>query len=447
MTAKVRTWLRRALFPVHWSVLLSQLALWSFVVLLVTGLVLTVFYRPSIEPVTYTGAAELYDGRELPAAYASVVRLSEDVPGGLLLRRVHRAASHLFLAAMVAHLLRVLVSAAFRRRLGNHLVGLALGAVALGLGYTGQNLPFELLAGTSLRIGWSLLSSIPWIGPDLALLVYGGEFPTGEVLWRFWLLHVLVLPVLFVVGVLLHLALVVRRGHQRVPGAAGGVATRAPLARSGLLGLLTASLLVASAAVVPWSDVVLQGPYRVGQASNDLQPDWFLFWPEGAMRILPAIDVELLGMQLSNAFVAGVALPATLLLFPLVLPLVDRWRRPRGLDLDVAEHPFDAPVRLGFVVAWATVLAVLAAGATDDVMANATGVPVETIVSALRVALVALPVLLGGAAWAYARSQAPRWRPGDDLPRLIQALAPPAADDVQRRADEESRRRSEQGVR
>lgn len=416
MTGGVRAWLRQSLFPVHWSVLLSQLAVWSFVVLLLTGVVLTVFYRPSLEPVTYSGAAELYDGRELPAAYASVVRLSEDVPGGLLLRRVHRAASHLFLAAVVAHLLRVLVSAAFRRRAGNYLVGLALGAVALGLGYTGQNLPFELLAGTSLRIGYSLLSSIPWVGPDLALLVFGGEFPTGEVLRRFWLLHVLLLPAVLVAGLVLHLALVVRRGHQRVPGAPAGTATRAPLARSALLGVLTAALLVASAAVVPWSDVALEGPYRLGQASNDLQPDWFLFWPEGAMRILPAISVELLGTQLSNAFVAGVALPAVLLLFPLVLPLVDRWRSPRGLDPDVAEHPFDAPVRLGFVVAWVSVLAVLGVGATDDVVADATGVPVETIVYGLRVALVALPVVAGVAVYAYARAQGPRWRPVEETP-------------------------------
>lgn len=416
MTGGVRAWLRQSLFPVHWSVLLSQLAVWSFVVLLLTGVVLTVFYRPSLEPVTYSGAAELYDGRELPAAYASVVRLSEDVPGGLLLRRVHRAASHLFLAAVVAHLLRVLVSAAFRRRAGNYLLGLALGAVALGLGYTGQNLPFELLAGTSLRIGYSLLSSIPWVGPDLALLVFGGEFPTGEVLRRFWLLHVLLLPAVLVAGLVLHLALVVRRGHQRVPGAPAGTATRAPLARSALLGVLTAALLVASAAVVPWSDVALEGPYRLGQASNDLQPDWFLFWPEGAMRILPAISVELLGTQLSNAFVAGVALPAVLLLFPLVLPLVDRWRSPRGLDPDVAEHPFDAPVRLGFVVAWVSVLAVLGVGATDDVVADATGVPVETIVYGLRVALVALPVVAGVAVYAYARAQGPRWRPVEETP-------------------------------
>lgn len=416
MTGGVRAWLRQSLFPVHWSVLLSQLAVWSFVMLLLTGVVLTVFYRPSLEPVTYSGAAELYDGRELPAAYASVVRLSEDVPGGLLLRRVHRAASHLFLAAVVAHLLRVLVSAAFRRRAGNYLLGLALGAVALGLGYTGQNLPFELLAGTSLRIGYSLLSSIPWVGPDLALLVFGGEFPTGEVLRRFWLLHVLLLPAVLVAGLVLHLALVVRRGHQRVPGAPAGTATRAPLARSALLGVLTAALLVASAAVVPWSDVALEGPYRLGQASNDLQPDWFLFWPEGAMRILPAISVELLGTQLSNAFVAGVALPAVLLLFPLVLPLVDRWRSPRGLDPDVAEHPFDAPVRLGFVVAWVSVLAVLGVGATDDVVADATGVPVETIVYGLRVALVALPVVAGVAVHAYARAQGPRWRPVEETP-------------------------------
>lgn len=405
-----RTVWARVLMPVHWSFLLGQVALWSLVLLVATGVLLALFYRPGTEPVLYTGSSELYAGRELPRAFASVVHLSEDVPGGLLLRRVHRLATHVFIASLLLHLLRVLVTGAFRRpRTANYLLGVALLLVALGLAYTGQNLPYELLAGASLGIGYTLLASIPLVGEELAELVFGG-LSGADALFRLWVLHVFVLPVLLVGGVALHLVLVARQSHARLPDHArlARVSAVSPRARSALLGLLVLAIVLAGASLVPWSDVALMGPVLPGYASNSLAPDWYLFWPDGAMRLLPAVHLEVGPVVLTNPFLAGVLLPSVMLA-PLVLfPFAERLLRSRaGLRSDVLEHPFAAPVRLGVVAAGVTAFAVLSLGVAGTGIARLTAASVSTVVVALRVLLVVAPPTVGVAVWWYARRHRP----------------------------------------
>jgi quinol-cytochrome oxidoreductase complex cytochrome b subunit len=403
----------RVLVPVHWSFLLGQVVLWSLAVLVVTGVVLALFYRPGADPVLYTGSSELYDGRQLPQAFASVLRISEDLPGGLLLRRLHRVATHVFVVALVLHLLRILLTGAFRRpRTPNYLLGIVLLLLSLGLAYTGQNLPFELLAGASLSIGYTLAASLPFVGEELAELVFGG-IGGADALVHLWVLHVFVLPVLLLGGVALHLLLVARQTHTRLPAEhdAARVALLAPHARSLLLGLLLLAVLLLAAALVPWSDVLLMGPYVAGQATNSLAPDWSLFWPDGAMRILPAIHVEVGPVVLTNPLVAGVLLPGALLTAVVGYPFLERlWRRRRPpLDTDVLEHPFSAPVRCGVVAAGLTVFVVLSLGVTDTAIAGLTALPVSTVVVALRVLLVLGPPLVGLVVWWYARRVGSHW--------------------------------------
>ena len=409
-----REWWHRVLLPVHWSFLLSQVALWSFAVLLVTGVLLALLYRPGVEPVLYDGSDELYAGTQLPQAFASVLRITADVPGGALLRSLHIVATYLFLASLVGHLLRVLITGAFRRpRRVNYLLGVALLLLAVATSYSGHVLRYDLLSATSLRIIDTVVSSVPLVGEELALLLLGGDDPTtGTMLTRLWMLHVFVLPVVLVAGTVLHLLLVARQSHARLPRHAGlrSVPVPAPLRRSVLLGLLTLALLLASAALVPWSAVRLAGPGRAGFASNSLQPDWYMFWPDGAMRLLPGLHLEVGPVVLTNPFVAAVALPtlmlALLALYPWLEPL---WRRQPGPRGDLLQHPFDDPVRLGLVAWWLTLLVVLSVAATDDTLARLLRVPVEQVVWVLRVAVVLLPVAVGVLAAWYARRQGGRW--------------------------------------
>ncbi|MCF6743351.1 hypothetical protein E9529_03505 [Blastococcus sp. KM273128] len=405
-------WLRELFVPTHWSFLLGPVAVVSFVVLLLTGVVLTFFYQPSTELVEYDGSAALYAGRDLPAAFASVVAIEEDVPGGLLLRRVHRAASYLFVAALLLHALRVLLAGAFRgRRFVNYLVGLVLLALALALGWTGQNLVYDVVTGSSVRIGYTIAGSIPYVGTELADLVFAGPDVDDVVARLFWL-HVLLLPVAFMLGLAAHLWLVVRHRHTVLPrrrdtggrwlvAVPTGVGLRS---RAALLTALVCALVVLAATLVPFGDVTHIGPFLPGVAGNDMYPDWYLFPMEGAILLLPAVDVTVLGATITNPLLGGVLLPVLLggaaLLYPLLEGL---FRRRSPAEQDLSEHPFHAPVRVAFVTLLVTVTVLLSLGAASDVLAQVIGAPVATVIRVLRGSLVVAPPVLAVLAFWYAR--------------------------------------------
>lgn len=404
-----RTDLRRATgpaVPVRWSSLLGVVAVVLFGVLVVTGVLLACFYRPGVEPVVYQGSAALYDGRELPRSFASVIAISNDLPGGLFLRRLHRGGAGLFVAVVVLHLLRVQLTGAFRRpRELNYLVGVALLLLALVAGWTGQNLPFELLAGTSLRVGQAIMGSVPFVGDAIVAMVYGGTaFPTSEVMDRLWGLHLLA-SVAMLAGVGVHLWILRRQGHAGLPSARYDSVPLRPRPRSAALALslLVPGLLAATAVLVPWSDVEIEGPYQVGRVSNAGQPDWYLFWPDGAMRILPAMEVEVLGVTVGNVFLAAVALPGAIVGLLVVFPWLDRWLTGDRDRHDLLAHPYAEPTRFAAIVLVLTVMVVLSVGATDDKLAEILALSVEQVVAILRIVLLVGPAAAGALAWWYAR--------------------------------------------
>lgn len=407
-------WLRELVVPTHWSMLLGPVAVVCFLVLLLTGAVLTFFYEPSAQPVVHDGSSALYAGRELPAAFSSVVTISEDVPGGQLLRRVHRVASYLFVATILGHLLRVLLGGAFRGRRGtNHLVGLVLLLLAIVLGWTGQNLVYDVVTGSSVRIGHTIASSIPWLGPELASLVFAGPDVDDVVPRLFWL-HVLVLPVAFVAVLGLHLWLVVRHRHTVVPGrrtpdgrtvvaTPSGAGLRSRLL---LLGLLTTAVLAFAAVLVPFGDVFHTGPFLPGSASSDMYPDWYLLFAEGGIALIPAVELTVLGTTITNPFLGGVLLPGLIGAAVLGYPLVERlFRRRPAAELDLHERAVEAPGRVAFVTAVAVLVTVLSLGAASAVIAEIFVVAPQTVMRVLRVALVAAPLLAAAVAYWYARRQ------------------------------------------
>lgn len=414
-------WLRShpaasSIWPARWPQLLGHLILLSFVILTVTGIGLAFTYEPGIDPVVYHGGAALYDGQELPRAFASVVRISQDLPGGLLARRVHAAAAHLLVGATVLHLGRVLYTGAFQgRRAWNHVLGTVLAGVVMAAGWTGDNLPFGLLAGTSLRVGYSILGSVPYIGEPLSLAVYGGEFPTGAILERAYWLHVLVLPLVFVAGSVLHVWLTRRHTPTSYAGDGDvshirGVRLWPDLAGRLLVVLLaTSALLAAAAAFVPWSDIQLEGPYQLAQAGNTLQPPWYLFIPEGAMRLFPAMDVPLPGGErIGNVFISAVLLPTALLGLVAAYPWIDRRIGGARAERHVLEHPLAVPGRAAAVTFLLAVHAILAATAAVDIVASALRLPVQTVIWVMRAALVVVPVAAAVAMGALARRRGRR---------------------------------------
>ena len=400
-------------FPHNWSFLLGEVALIAFAVLVLTGVFLTLFYRPSIDPTTYQGSAEIFRGRELPAAFESIVRLTYDVPGGQLFRRVHRGASHLFIASAVLHMLRVLLTGAFRRpREINYLVGIGLLVLAFGSGFTGYSLPYDSLAGTGIRIAYSELLSLPVIGQRVAFWIFGGEFPTGDVIPRFFVIHVMVLPAVIIGAVSLHLLLIARQRHTQFPklGIDGHhLVLGKPLwplqfAETATLTLWTGGLLVAAAVLVPWSDVAHLGPYVPGEVGNNAQPDWFTFWLEGGLRIFPALEFEIPpGIVISGPFVAGLLLPGLIFGGLAVYPWIERRVYNLEGDWHVLQNPLEIPLRAATMVGVFSFILIISAAATNDILSRMFGIPIESLTWFFRISVIVVPAALAAGFYRYSK--------------------------------------------
>ncbi len=418
-----------SVWPTDFWSLVGHTAVVAFLVLTATGIALALVYRPSTAPMVYQGSSELYDGQTLPTAFASIVYISEDVPGGQLLRRLHVAASHVFLLAIVAHLLRTLATGAFRRpRLLIHTTGVGLLLVALGFSYTGELLPFGLVAGSSLRIAEAVMYALPFAGQELGALLFAGELPSDRFLLLSWATHVFVLPLAFVGLLLVHLVLV----HRRRPALAERrdvdvevTAVGRPLwpdavARFALLTAALTALLLVSAVLVPWSDAELEGPFRTAEATNSVHPPWPLFFLTGGLRIVPGIDLVIGGVRITNVLVAGVVIPGLLVAGVALYPLLERWLRRDDAAHHRLDHPLDVPLRAGTVAGLTTLTIVLSLAAGIDVLAFWLRVPVEAIVVTFRVLALVLPVAAATAAVAASR------RRGRHGPGTTTSTSPPA---------------------
>src|SRR6478609_4474319 len=171
----------RKLFPDHWSFLLGEVALYSFLVLVLTGIYLTLFFEPSLKSVTYHGSYVPLQGLQMSEAYRSTVDISLEVKAGLLIRQTHHWAADVFVAAIVLHLLRIFFTGAFRKpRDLTYYIGLLMLMLALLEGYLGYSLVDDLLSGMGLAIGYAVLMSIPFVGANLAQLVWNGPFPGAD---------------------------------------------------------------------------------------------------------------------------------------------------------------------------------------------------------------------------------------------------------------------------
>jgi ubiquinol-cytochrome c reductase cytochrome b subunit len=366
----------RYLFPDHWSFLLGEVALYAFVVLVMTGIYLTFFFEPSLTQVRYHGGYAPLEGREMSEAYRSAVNISFRVKAGLLLRQTHHWAADFFVAAIVLHLLRVFFTGAFRKpRDLTYYIGLTMLAAALLEGYLGYSMIDDLLSGMGLAIGYAVLMSVPFVGANLAQLVWGDPFPgRHEFESRMYVAHVFLLPILIGTLIALHLTLVAARHHTQFRSRRGterkvvGVPTfpgQAP--RS--LGLMfsVAAVLFLLGGLVQINPIWEWGPYHVADATNGAQPDWYLGWLIGALRLVPNFDVTIGHYTLvPNAFWGGAGFPLLVFFILYLWPWLERKVTGDDAFHNLLDRPRDAPWRtalgVGFFV-W--VFMVFVVGAAD----------------------------------------------------------------------------------
>jgi ubiquinol-cytochrome c reductase cytochrome b subunit len=398
-----RTYLRKA-FPAHWSYLVGEVALFSLVVLLFTGTFLAFFYTPDTTPVVYNGPYAPLAGQEISAAYDSVLRLSFEVRAGLLMRQIHHWAALVFVAAIVVHMLRVFFTGAFRRpRELNWVIGVGLLLLAFGAGFTGYSLPDDLLSGTGLRIGYSALLSIPFVGPLAGFLALGGEFPGVGILGRLHILHVMLIPagLLGLVGA--HLTILVRQKHTQKPSrkATNTNVVGEPLFPNQTLTSLSLFAFVIAVmallgGVFEINPVWLYGPYEPFQVFAPSQPDWYMGWLEGLLRLWPALEFTIFGVTVPSVFLPAVVVPGLIFGVVFAWPWIDA----RFITKDHGEHhlaqrPRDVPMRTAVGIAGLTFLGVIFVAGSNDVIASNTATGLQQITWILRVAVFVLPVLTG----------------------------------------------------
>ncbi|HEY2353610.1 MAG TPA: cytochrome b N-terminal domain-containing protein [Gaiellaceae bacterium] len=400
----------RYVFPDHWSFLLGEVALYCFVILVMTGIYLTFFFVDSTKEVVYHGSYVPLQGQRMSEAYESVVNLSLQTRAGLLIRQTHHWAANVFVASIVLHLFRVFFTGAYRKpRELTYILGVTMLMLVLLEAYIGYSIVDDLMSGMGLVIGYSVGLSIPFVGENLMNWLFGGPFPGGTALWpRMYIAHVLVFPIL--IGLLLgaHLALVAMRHHTQfktTPKQTEKTVVGVPMwpgqtPRSIGLALGTAGVLFLLGGLVEINPVWLWGPFHTYSSTNGAQPDWYLGWLIGGLRLMPSVDVVIDGYTLvPNPFWGGVAFPLVVFGFLYFWPWIER-----RFTRDVAFHnlldrPRDAPVRTGVgvgMIAWITL--VFLAGGADRVFVLF-GIDYAAQITVYRVIVFVLPIVFGVVAW------------------------------------------------
>ena len=381
-TAPIAKKAARYVFPDHWSFLLGEVALYSFVILVATGIYLTLFFEPSTEKIVYHGSYGPLDGFHMSKAYASVVHLSWDVKAGLLIRQTHHWAADVFVIAIVMHLIRIFFTGAYRRpREATYLIGLLMLMLALPEGYLGYSLVDDLLSGMGLAIGYGVALSVPLIGGNLGLLLWGAPFPGDPQFWsRMYIAHVFILPILIGTLLAIHLLLVASRHHTQFPRlkrqterqVVGSPMIPAYAPKSLALFFATAGILFLLGGLVQINPIWEWGPYSVGASTNAAQPDWYLGWLIGALRLVPGFDVTIGGATVvPNPFWGGALFPLVVFAILAVVPFAERRLTGDRRRHNLLDRPRDAPNRTAFgagLLTW--VLVVFFAGSADRVYAS-----------------------------------------------------------------------------
>ncbi len=387
-------------FPDHWSFMLGEIVLYSFIVVLLTGTYLTLFFNPSMVEVIYNGSYVPLKGVQMSEAYASTLNISFEVRGGLLIRQMHHWSALIFVAAMAVHMFRVFFTGAFRKpRELNWIVGVGLTALALGAGFTGYSLPDDLLSGTGLQIIRGILQAIPVVGTWATFLVFGGEFPGTDIIPRLYSAHILLIPGIILALVTVHLMMVWTQKHTQFPGpgrtnnnVVGYPLLPVYMAKAGGFFFIVFGIIALIGGLVTINPIWIFGPYTPDQVSAGSQPDWYIGWLDGAMRLMPNWENVIAGFTISwNVFIPSVVIPGILFTGLALYPFLEAWATGDKREHHLLERPRNAPVRTGIGVAAILFYGLLWIGGGNDIIATTFDLSINAITRTLQVMLIAGP--------------------------------------------------------
>ncbi|MFJ2778678.1 MULTISPECIES: cytochrome bc complex cytochrome b subunit [unclassified Kitasatospora] len=393
----------RKIFPDHWSFMLGEICLYTFVIIILTGVWLTFFFKPSMAETIYDGSYIPLRGIQMSEAYASTIDISFEVRGGLLMRQIHHWAAIVFVAGMFVHMMRVFFTGAFRKpREINWIFGALLLILGMFDGFMGYSLPDDLLSGTGIRFMEGAVLAVPLVGTYLQMFMFGGQFPGTDIVPRLFTVHILLIPGIMLGLLAAHLMLVFYHKHTQFagPGRTQENVVGMPLmpvymAKAGGFFFLVFGVVSAMAAIATVNPIWAYGPYRPDQVSTDAQPDWYMGFSEGLVRIMPGWEIGVWGGHTLNM---GVLVP--LLVFPTVLlviwsyPFLEAWVTGDKREHHIADRPRNAPVRTGFGAAWISLYLVLLAGGGNDLLATHFHLSINAITNAVRIGFFVAPVVV-----------------------------------------------------
>ncbi|MDQ1428460.1 MAG: ubiquinol-cytochrome c reductase cytochrome b subunit, partial [Acidimicrobiaceae bacterium] len=397
------------IFPDHWSFMIGEIALYCFVILIATGSYLTFFFSASEKQVVYHGSYKPLQGLTMSDSYRSVVDISFKVRSGLVMRQIHHWAAVVFLAAIVVHLCRIFFTGAFRRpREINWIIGVTLLLLAMANGFTGYSLPDDLLSGTGLRIAYSIVLSIPFVGSWLGYLFFGGKFPGTAIIERLFIIHVLFVPALIAVFLTAHLAILWHQKHTDFPGPGktedtihGSRLWPQYAAKSTALFCFTAAVLAGLGGLAQINPIWIYGPYKPAAVSAGSQPDWYIGWLDGALRVMPPLEIRAFHHTIPNPFFPGVLLPGVTFALLYAWPFLEqRFSKDRDAH-NLLDRPRDRPLRSAFGVSTITFYAILFLAAGTDVLAATFGLSFQSLLHLFQVGLLVAPPLFGWLTWRF----------------------------------------------
>ncbi len=404
----VATPLRKLLnkvFPDHWSFMLGEIALYSFIILLLTGTFLALFFDPSARDVTYNGAFTPLKGQVMSQAYNTALHISFEVRGGLIIRQMHHWAALMFMAAIVVHMLRIFFTGAFRKpRELNWILGVLLFWLGFLEGFCGYGLPDDALSGTGLRIASAITLSIPIIGTWVTTSLFGGEFPGDVILDRMYIAHVFLIPGIILAIIAVHLGLVVKQKHTQWPGpgrtnqnVVGVRMFPGFAAKGGGFFMIVFAVIAFLGGFFQINPIWLFGPYKASVVSAASQPDWYVMFLDGSTRLMPAWEFRWHmfghGYTLAPVFWPTVVLPGILTMLPLFYPFIEaRFAKDKGFH-NLLQRPRDNPVRTGLGAMALSFYLVLLASGGNDVIADKFHLSLNATTWAGRIGLLLIPPL------------------------------------------------------
>ena len=398
-------WMRKNLqkvFPDHWSFMLGEIALYSFVILLLSGTFLSFWFDPSMQHVTYKGSYQPLKDVEMSAAYASALHISFDIRGGLLMRQIHHWAALIFMAAIVVHLMRVFFTGAFRKpREFNWILGIALLTLGIVEGFLGYSLPDDLLSGTGVRIAHAIIQSIPVVGTYLSFFAFGGAFPGYVFIPRIYIVHVLLIPGIFLALITVHLMLVWYQKHTQYPGpgrteknVVGYPLMPVYMAKAGGFFFIVFGITAFLGAVASINPIWLYGPYTPGQISAGSQPDWYMGWLDGLVRMAPPLETNLFGYTVSwNILLPGLIIPGIIFTGMALYPFIESWMTGDKREHHILDRPRNVPNRTALGVMSLTFMIVALINGGNDLIATHFDLTINQIMWFSRIGIIVLPPL------------------------------------------------------